>query len=65
MERMHATAGGIIKRLAAHASLQSSCSNQIVTPKQLFDFAEANVDGVTSFFVSSVEVVSNNGFLES
>ena len=36
--------GGTIKRLAAHASLQCPFSNQILTPKQLFDFAEANVD---------------------
>ena len=57
--------GGTIKRLAAHASCLRPFSNQILTPKQLFDFAEANVDGVTSFFVSSVEVFSNTGFLES
>ena len=57
--------GDTIKRLAAHASLQRPFSNQILTPKQLFDFAEANVDGVTSFFVSSIEVFSNTGFLES
>ena len=56
--------GGTIKRLAAHGSLQRPFSNQILAPKQLFDFAEGNVDGVTSFFVSSVEVVSNTGFLE-
>ena len=57
--------GGTIKRLPAHASLQCPFSNQILTPKQLFDFAEPNVNGVTSFFVSSVEVVSNTGFLKS
>ena len=57
--------GGTIKRLAAHASIQHLFSNEIFNPKQLFDFAEASVDGVTSFFVSSIEVVSNTGFLES
>ena len=51
--------GGSIKRLAALASLQRPFSNQIFTPKQLFDFAEANVNGITSFFVSSEEVASN------
>ena len=57
--------GDTIKRLAAHASLQHPFSNQSLTPKQLSDFAEANVDGVTSdFFVSSVEVISNAEFLE-
>ena len=34
--------GGTIKRLAVHASLQCPFSNQILTPKQLFDFAEVN-----------------------
>ena len=57
--------GGTIKRLAVHASIQHLFSNEIFNPKQLFDFAEASVDGVTSFFVSSIEVVSNTGFLES
>ena len=54
--------GGTIKRLA---SLQHPFSNQILTPKQLFDFAEANVDDITSFFVSSEEVLSNTEFLQS
>ena len=54
--------GGTIKRLAAHASLQRPFSNQIIFPKQLFDFAEASVDGTTSSFVSSEEVVSNTEF---
>ena len=54
--------GGTIKRLAAHASLQRPFSNQIILPKQLFDFAEASVDGTTSSFVSSEEVVSNFEF---
>ena len=57
--------GSTIKRLLAHASLQHPFSNQILTPKQLFDFAEANVDGITSFLVSSGEVVSNTEFLVS
>ena len=42
---------------------QTKFSNQILTPKQLFDFARANFDGATSFFVSSVEVVSTLDFL--
>ena len=50
--------GGTIKRLATHTSLQHPFSNQILTPKQLFDFAEANVDGITSFFMSSEEIVT-------
>ena len=56
--------GGSIKRLAAHANLQRLFSNQILTPKKLFVFAEASVDSVTLVFVSSLEVVTNTGFLE-
>ena len=53
--------GDTIKRLAAHGSLQRPFSNQILAPKQLFDFA----DDVISVFVSSVEIFSNTRFLES
>ena len=56
--------GGTIKKPAVHASLQYPFSNQILTPKQLFDFAEANADGITSFFLSPEEVVGNNKFLQ-
>ena len=56
--------GGTIKRLAAHVSVQYPFSNQILAPEQLFDLAEANFDSVTLLFVSSVEFVSNTGFLE-
>ena len=57
--------GDTIKRLASHASLHYPFSNEILTPKQLFDFAGVNVDGITLFFMSSREVVSNTEFLES
>ena len=45
--------GGTIKRLAAHASLQRPNSNQIPTPLQLFEFANVEIHGVTSFFIST------------
>ena len=57
--------GGTTKRLAAHASLQLPFSDPILTPKQPFDFAMANVDGITIFFVSSEEVASHTEFLEA
>ena len=41
--------GGTIKGLAAHASLQRPISNQILTPLQLFEFANVEIHGVTSF----------------
>ena len=50
--------------IAAHASLQRPFSNQILTPKQSFDFAEGNLCDIISFFLSSEEVVSNTDFLE-
>ena len=39
---------GAIKRLAAHASLQCPFSDQILTPRQLFEFAKSNVRDVNS-----------------
>ena len=45
--------GVTTKRLASHASLQCPFPNQILAQKQLLDFAEGNVDGITLFFVSS------------
>ena len=53
--------GGTIKRLAAHTSLKRPFSNQILTLKQLFEFAEANVYGITSL-VSCEEVANNTEF---
>lgn len=35
--------GGTVKRLAARASLQKPYNNQIMTPRQLFDWASANI----------------------
>ena len=39
---------GIVKRLAAHASLQKPHNDQIMTPRQLFDWAAINVPSVLS-----------------
>ena len=41
--------GCTIKRLAAHASLQRPISNQILTPLQLFEFANVEIHFFTSF----------------
>ena len=65
MERMLATQlVALSKKPAVHANLQYPFSNQILTPKQLFNFAEANADGITSFFLSPEEAVGNNKFLQ-
>ena len=57
--------GGTIKRLAAHASLQHPFSDQILTPKQLLEFANSNVEGVTSFFEELDTVIAHTECLES
>ena len=38
--------GGTVKRLAARASLQRPYEQQIMTPRQLFDWASANISAV-------------------
>ena len=43
--------GGIVKRLAAKASLQQPYSEQIMTPRQLFQFAEDNISGISIFLL--------------
>ena len=43
--------GGIVKRLAAKASLQQPYSEQIMTPRQLFQFAEDNISGISFFLL--------------
>ena len=40
--------GGTVKRLAAKASLQWPYSEQIMTPRQLFQFAEDNISGIST-----------------
>ena len=55
--------GGTIKRLAARASLQRTLSNQILTPKQLFAFAQSEVKGVTTFFVDTECVTNTSQYL--
>ena len=51
--------------MAAHASLQRPLSEQILTPIQLFEFANSEITGVTTFFVNSQFVKENIPFLES
>ena len=51
--------GGTVKRLAARASLQAATRDQILTPEQLFAWAEKNVHGISFFFVSSEDVRKN------
>ena len=45
-----------MKCLATHASLEKPILNQILTPLQLFEFANAEIHGVTSFSISTEHV---------
>ena len=47
--------GGTVKRLAARASLQKPYSDQIMTPRQLFDWASANIPAVHFGYCSLVD----------
>ena len=46
--------GGTVKRLVAHASLQATTSNQIVSPHQMFKWVIDNIFGIRFIFLSSV-----------
>ena len=47
--------GGTVKRLAARASLQRACNNQIMTSRQLFDFASAENPSVAFYYATTEE----------
>ena len=48
--------GGTLKREASKYSLSQPYENQILTPKEFFDFCQTKCSGVKSFFVSSEEI---------
>ena len=56
--------GGTLKKFAARASFQRPFSQQILTPKQLFKFANSEITGVTTLFVNPQYVKENISFLE-
>ena len=56
--------GGTIKRTAAYHSLQRPIDQQILTPRQLFDFCESNIQGIKCFYVCSSDIERNRLFLE-
>jgi len=45
-----------VKRLAARASLQAVNTNHILTPQQLFEWAQTNISGIKFFFVPKSDV---------
>ena len=56
--------GGTLKKFAARASFQRPFSEQILTPNQLFEFANSEITGVTTLFVNPQYVKENIPFLE-
>ena len=44
--------GGTVKRLAAHASLQRPYYDQIMTPHQLFVFAQSEIPAMTFHYAT-------------
>ena len=51
--------GGTIKREAANASLRATIDNQIITPEDLYCWAQNNIKGVTLFYVPSTEIIEH------
>ena len=51
--------GGTIKREAANASLRATIDNQIITPEDLYCWAQNNIKGVTLFYVPSIEIIEH------
>lgn len=51
--------GGTTKRLVARASLQAPEKDQILTPFQMFTWADQHIKGIKYIYVSESEVLSN------
>ena len=56
--------GGTVKRLAARASLQKPYNDQVMTPRQLFDWACANIPAVYFEYCSSEDYTREQSSLE-
>lgn len=57
--------GGTVKRLAARASLQATDTGHIMTPLQLFQWANTNIKGIKFFYLSTEEVQECSKILQS
>lgn len=55
--------GGTVKRLAARASLQRPYDNQILTPRQLYEFGCAEIPTVNFYYATSKEYERESVFL--
>ena len=57
--------GGTVKRLAARASLQKPYSDQIMTPRQLFDWAVINIPSIHFGYCTLSDYEAEERFLQS
>jgi len=57
--------GGTVKRLATRASLQQISTSHILTPEQLFSWAQSNISGIHVFFVPVSDVELNRAKLSA
>ena len=56
--------GGTVKRLAAHASLQRPCNDQLMTPRQSFDWASSNIPAAYFVYCSNEDYAREQSSLE-
>ena len=56
--------GGTIKRLAARANLQKPYDDQIMTPRQLFDWATSSIPTIHFDYCSSDDYETEKKYLE-
>ena len=56
--------GGTVKRLAARASLQRPYDKQILTPHQLFEFAQSEIKGINFYYATVFEYEQESSMLE-
>ena len=56
--------GGTVKRLAAHASLQRPYNDQLMTPRQLFDWTCSNIPAAYFGYCSNEDYVREQSSLE-
>jgi hypothetical protein len=57
--------GGTVKRLAARASLQRPVNNQILTPRQLFEFAQSEITSIDFYYATAAEYEEEATLLRS
>lgn len=57
--------GGSVKRLAAQASLRMVYNEQIMTPRQLYDWAKDNIKSIDFIYSTQEEYEQENTFLKT